>query len=487
MNTFNIAENFGTTSQAICQALAERNAATRSKADASQYVYDGALSYLENVKFGDTNDDRKVPAKEAFFCDKFSAGITDDLVRSPKENKDYAYLFNGEYWEKREIDDLADVCQRLLEAVGAGIVYQQNASDAIAKEVIRKRFYTGGRFSPDNRLIAYPNGILNIETGELLDFDPKWQTNFVISDYKFDATADCPMFRAMLDTALPDERDRLALQESFGYLFFKNKIHEVVTLLVGKGQDGKSTVIDAVSSALGKNNITSYSLTHITDERGHVIAAMIGKLGNICFESGSLRIGNEALYKAYCSGEPLYARQLYRDGFLTTDYPASVVAVNNLPMTLDHSEGFYRRAQIITFDNSIPADKIDPLLKTKLQQERAGIMNWVIQGYRRLMQQGKFTYSPNIEQAKENYRIDTDSIASFIDEQGYVPSDTEKHKLNEIYSDFSEWAKRFGYQNTNVKTFANRLRSLGFTVKKIGGNTQVFIAQKPKTDDGYPF
>lgn len=479
--------NLGVEPQVLCQALAERNAATRSKADASQYVYDGALSYLENVKFGDTNDDRKVPAKEAFFCDKFSAGITDDLVRSPKENKDYAYLFNGEYWEKREIDDLADVCQRLLEAVGAGIVYQQNASDAIAKEVIRKRFYTGGRFSPDNRLIAYPNGILNIETGELLGFNPKWQTHYVISDYNFDATATCPLFNRLLETALPDERDRLVLQESFGYLFFSDKRHEVITLLVGRGNDGKSTVIEAVSGALGKENISAYSLTHITDERGYAIAGMVGKLGNICFESGSLHIGNEALYKSYASGEPMYARQLYRDGFLTTDYPASVVAVNNLPATLDHSGGFYRRAQIITFDNSIPADDVDPLFKMKLQQERAGVMNWVLAGYRRLLQQGHFTVSPNITKAKEQYRIETDNVASFIDEQGYIPSETETQLLSVLYVSFAEWAKRYGYQPSHVRNLSSRLKSLGFTVEKIGGQMKVFIAQKPKTDDGYPF
>lgn len=487
MNTFNIAENFGTTSQAICQALAERNAVTRSKVDAHQYVYEGAIAYLQNVNFGKSDDDRKVPAKEAFFCDKFSTGITEELVRSPKENKDYAYLFNGKYWERHDISDLADVCQRLLQAIGAGIVYQLNSSESIAMEVVRRRYYSGGRFVPENRLIAYPNGILCIETGELLDFHPTWQTNYVISDYDFDATADCPMFRSMLTAALPDERDRLVLQESFGYLFFPDKRLEITTLLVGKGGNGKSTVIEAVSGALGKNNITSYSLTHITDERGHAIAGMEGKLGNICFESGSLRIGNEALYKSYASGEPMFARQLYRDGYLTTDYPASVVAVNNLPATLDHSGGFYRRAQIITFENSIPADEVDPMLKAKLQQERAGIMNWVLAGYRRLLQQGHFTVSPNITKAKERYRIETDSVASFIDEQGYVPSETEKQPLCELYVAFAEWAKRYGYQSLNVRNLANRLRSLGFTVKKIGGNTQVYVSQMPKADDNYPF
>lgn len=471
----------------LSNTMVTTNTVKGVKADASQYVYDGALPHLENVQFGNTNDDRRVPAKEAAFCDTFATYIDNNLVRSRKENKDSAYLFNGKYWERRELADLADVCQRLLEAINVGIVYQQNSSEAIAKEVIRKRYYTGGKFSPDNRLIAYPNGILNINTGELLDFDPKWQTNYVISDYDFNSTADCPMFCAMLESALPDELDRLVLQECFGYLFFPDKRHEVVTLLVGKGQDGKSTVIDAVSSALGKNNITSYSLTHITDERGYAIAGMVGKLGNICFESGSLRIGNEALYKSYASGEPMFARQLYKDGYLTTDYPASVVAVNNLPATLDHSEGFYRRAQIITFENSIPSDKVDPMFKTKLQQERAGIMNWVLTGYRRLLQQGHFTAAPNITKAKERYRIETDSVASFIDEQGYVPSEVEKQPLNELYKTFAEWAKSFGYQPSHVRNLSTRLRSLGFTVKKIGGTTQVFIAQILKADDDYPF
>ena len=183
----------------------------------------------------------------------------------------------------------------------------------------------------------------------------------------------------------------------------------------------------------------------------------------------------------------MYARQLYRDGFLTTDYPASVVAVNNLPATLDHSGGFYRRAQIITFDNSIPADDVDPLFKMKLQQERAGVMNWVLAGYRRLLQQGHFTVSPNITKAKEQYRIETDNVASFIDEQGYIPSETETQLLSVLYVSFAEWAKRYGYQPSHVRNLSSRLKSLGFTVEKIGGQMKVFIAQKPKTDDGYPF
>ncbi len=183
----------------------------------------------------------------------------------------------------------------------------------------------------------------------------------------------------------------------------------------------------------------------------------------------------------------MFSRQLYKDGYLTTDYPASVVAVNNLPATLDHSDGFYRRAQIITFDNSIPADEVDPLFKTELQQERAGIMNWVLAGYRCLLQQGHFTVSPNITKSKERYRIETDSVASFIDELGYVPSETEKQPLNELYIAFAEWAKRYGYQPSHVRNLSNRLRSLGFTVKKIGGNTQVYISQMLQADDGYPF
>lgn len=132
----------------LSNTMVTTNTVKGVKADASQYVYDAALPYLENVQFGNTNDDRRVPAKEAAVCDKFATYIDNNLVRSPKENKDSAYLFNGKYWERRDSADLADLCQRLLEAKNVGIVYQQNSSEAIAKEVIRKRYYTGGKFSP---------------------------------------------------------------------------------------------------------------------------------------------------------------------------------------------------------------------------------------------------------------------------------------------------------------------------------------------------
>lgn len=63
------------------------------------------------------------------------------------------------------------------------------------------------------------------------------------------------------------------------------------------------------------------------------------------------------------------------------------------------SDGYFRRLLIIPFERQIPKDKIDVDLKSKLIKERAGILNWIIEGARRLRKQGKFSES----QAINNY------------------------------------------------------------------------------------
>ena len=79
--------------------------------------------------------------------------------------------------------------------------------------------------------------------------------------------------------------------------------------------------------------------------------------------------------------------------------------LNELPKTNDISNGFYRRFLIAPFNVQIPKNRINPnLAKEIISHELPGIMNWVLEGRKRLVRNGKFTDSPVMNKTLEEYK-----------------------------------------------------------------------------------
>lgn len=80
--------------------------------------------------------------------------------------------------------------------------------------------------------------------------------------------------------------------------------------------------------------------------------------------------------------------------------------LNELPKTNDTSNGFYRRFLIAPFNVQIPKNKINPnLAKDIISHELPGIMNWVLEGRKRLVKNGAFIDSPVMSKALEEYKM----------------------------------------------------------------------------------
>lgn len=88
-----------------------------------------------------------------------------------------------------------------------------------------------------------------------------------------------------------------------------------------------------------------------------------------------------------------------------TNYAKMIFCLNELPKTNDISSGFYRRFLIVTFNVQIPKNKINPNLAMEIiSNELPGIMNWILEGRKRLVRNGKFTDSPVMNATLEEYK-----------------------------------------------------------------------------------
>lgn len=384
------------------------------------------------------------------------------------------YLYNGKHYERLEPKKFAFLIRKAMTQMEMGVVYRHKSSEQIAKSITEDMISTGTMWKPDSRYMIFRNGVLDTDDMTLHEHSPEYLTNIVFADLDFNPDADCPIFRKVVADAL-DQDTANVLQEMCGYLLFPDSRHEKIGVLVGEGRNGKSVILNMISYALGEENVTHFGLQQITDASGVFIANMVGKLANICHDSGNLiKVGNEGILKQYASGEPIMAKVLYHQPTITTNYPHSIIAVNALPVSADVSDGYFRRFLIIDFPHQIPLNKVDRQLFQKMKPERMGVLLWIIEGMKRLLSESDFSESKAVDDIKKQYQRDNNIVATFVDEFEFRPSRTEMRPLDEVFRMFKTWTKDNNYRDMGKRTFSTRLKGLKFRTQKVGV-TMVYI------------
>ena len=492
-------ENKAPEIQGTTEAISEASVLFQCKDNENQAykqetARDFALRYLVGtvaVNFQNRNEHHtRVEADfEAWLCEIFEAMVTGNQGdKVPPyflaDGRNAVRVYNGRFFERMEQEEFGLIIKKVLYEANTSRVYTQKSHKPIADEVLKELYYNPQRrWQPSSQYLVFNNGVLDTSTMQLMPFSEQYQTNNIF-DFDYTENAECPRFRKALNEALDDDTAKV-LQELFGYQLFSDARHERIGILVGAGRNGKSVILKAVAYALGKERVTNYSLPQITDKSGIHISAMVGKMANICFDSGSvIKVGDEAIFKQYVSGEPILCKRLYQQPYLTTDYPQSIIAVNALPQSSDMSDGWFRRMLIIDFPHQVPLEKVDTQLFDKLRTERVGILLWVLEGMKRLIEQGHFSTSEAIEEVANQYRKDTDSVADWLEELGYFPTDKESLTLTEVFERYDKWRDANRFQSMKRTTFRKRLEALKYKVWK-SGTTVVGIGQN--IDENTPF
>ncbi|MDD4777520.1 MAG: phage/plasmid primase, P4 family [Fermentimonas sp.] len=395
------------------------------------------------------------------------------------------YMYNGEYWKRFPIPSFQSFLGKSAVKMGVtkflGGIYS-------FKEQLAKQFMSVAHMddfdddsdSCEKAMINLSNGTFDIEGTNMRLRKPR-KEDFLTYQLKFayDENARCPMFNDFLDTVLPDKSLQMILAEYIGYLFIKTEDLklEKVLLLYGSGANGKSVVFEIVYALLGgKSNVSNFSLENLTNANGYHRAMLAGKLLNYSTEiNGKL---NESVFKQLASGEPVDARVPYGDPFTITNYGKMMFNCNALPNTTDHSDAFYRRFQIIPFDVTIPKEKQDKQLARKIiNKELPGVLNWVLEGLKRLVQQRGFTESEQADSVLNDYRVQGDSVALFVDEMGYRPSN-ESISLTDLHNEYSFFCKNRNLIPETRKIFSLRLKNQGIAVKRKNYGMSVLIEKE---------
>ncbi len=311
-------------------------------------------------------------------------------------------------------------------------------------------------------LFNLQNGTLDLETFILLPHDPKDKLTYCL-DYEYDESAQYPNWQKVI--ARFDKKVINFYQEFCGYSLTPNTHYEIAVWLKGKRGGGKSTLIYGIQTILGPRSWV-LSLSNLQQSQ-FALADLPGKTLVVATEQPSQYIRCSDTLNALISGEPLLVDIKFKNAVTVIPICKLLWAMNDYPTISNPGDGLYRRIKVIEVPQLNKAI-IDPDLRKKIRIERAGILNWAIQGLKILKIRGKFEIPGSIDQSTRQFELENDIVGMFVEEMCNVDF-SKSVQSSTIYYDYSEWAKNNGYKPKSMVKFARDLQRLGFKKRKTGG------------------
>jgi putative DNA primase/helicase len=293
-------------------------------------------------------------------------------------------------------------------------------------------------FRCDQPVFNMANGVLNLETYELMPHSPDWML-MSKSPAKFNPYAKCPNFLKFRDQALESKYHPL-IEEFIGYtLWNEYHIHKAFMFL-GLPRAGKGTMIRVIESAIGSQDCSHVSLQDLSEHR-FMRARLFGRKLNTYGDLPAAPIKDTGVFKNLTGEDTIEAENKFEHPFSFKNSAKLLFSANKLPKTKIQDDAFYIRWIIVFFNNSV-VGKEDSGLTAKLTtpEELSGVINLALDGLKRLRENGwKFTYD---EDPVSIYRRNCEPVIAFLEDrcevfEGYVIK-------SDLIQAYNEYAKQKG-------------------------------------------
>ncbi len=286
-----------------------------------------------------------------------------------------------------------------------------------------------------SKYIFFKNSVYNINTKSIEKYNEKLVVNKNIPN-NYNPNADCPIFLKFINECMcNDEELVMCIQEIMGYILIDvNKAHKFF-LFYGIGSNGKSVLCDLISYMIGSENTSSVSISQF--KQNFHPSRIVGKKANISSEN-EVDFDTEKI-KAISAGDTITIDIKNKQPFEYRPTCKLIFASNTLPNTMDNSNGFYRRLEIIPFNRIIKDEEQDVDLLDKLKNEIEGIIIWSLQGMHRLIDNGyKFTKSNAVKEMLKSYKESQDPVYMFFKENLTYKRDNKIDK-KELINRYISW------------------------------------------------
>ncbi len=418
------------------------------------------------------DDGRVIPGEAA---DYFVSLYKDNILYC----RESFWFYEGGVWARKDEKAVGSLIKEMLGKKLATKSMVDNILYLVVRQVFTEK---KDLFDTNQRLLNFPNGMLDIYEDKLIPHDRNY---FSTIQFAFD----CPLAEIKAGLAKPAngveilqklcptwlkfgeslgfaEETIKRLIEWGGYCLTRETRIEKCLFLKGEGENGKSTFLEGLLSVL-KGMASNLELTQLFDK--FKLAEIEGKLVNIGTDMDTNHV-IDPMFKKLVSGETVEVERKYQMPFRFNPFCKFLFSANDFLPTKDRSRGFFRRFDVLEFKKIFTEKERDENIKDVIRSgaEAKGIFVWMYWGLKRLIvQKWKMTPSPEFDAAKQEFEIAANPLKQFVQECCTIDTTTvEEDKKSFIdtksFRDrYVTWCQQKGYEALAENKLGREMKRLG--------------------------
>lgn len=339
----------------------------------------------------------------------------------------------------------------------------------------------------DPSLLAFRNGVLEMDTGEFLEHSSKNYMTWGL-DFTYDPNIDPGPIVEWLYRSQYGDQGRLQVLRAWLRACLVGKGNELQRFLeiIGPGGRGKSTYANLCCALVGLGNYASTNLNQLEQSRFE-LSSIKGK--RLTLINDSERYGGSAqTFKALTGGDSLRYEEKLKAVGEPFVYTGMVMVVANEPIqTTDNTSGLARRRLTIEFNRKLYDKSSEARDMIKINQGcitgywkdyLPGLVNWVLAMSENEMRQYLLDTNeivPSLKKLRNNILLNSNNLIEFLQSEcvaaenhvsciGKKIPNTDKEKPERYYNSHShlypaycEYCESTGSKAVGQKRFINLL------------------------------
>lgn len=266
-------------------------------------------------------------------------------------------------------------------------------------------------------LIPVKNGIIDLNTKELLPFSTKYViTSKIATAYKvpnyIPKDREGNTFEDWLDSIACGDRELVTLfwqiiLEAINPNYTRNKF----AVLYGEGNNGKGTFQRLLINLIGESNVSALKPAQFSEK--HNLETLVGKVCNIGDEAPNEYLKNPSDLMSITSGDTVLVNPKGRPAFEATFKLFNIFSGNYIPNSGNKTKGWYRRVMIVPFNADFNGQAEKPWIKNEFLADQV-VLEYVLF---KAVNQEPFTHFIEPKAVKgllEEYQEDNDYLLSWV-------------------------------------------------------------------------
>ena len=330
-------------------------------------------------------------------------------------------------------------------------------------------------------LISCKNGLVDLRTDECMPHTPHLLATSTTS-YDHRPQAQRRRFEKFLDEIFPgsaaarpedfDNRDaekqepqlqRELLQEVFGYLISRDTRQQKIFLFIGKPRSGKGTLARILRRLLGEQNVIGFSLDALDNDFGaeDLIDKQVAIIGDARLDGSSTKAVAQLL--TWSGEDPVTINRKGEKKWQGTLGVRFLVQTNTTLHFSDPSGTIATRFIPVLFKECFEGRENENLT-AELLEELPGILNWAIEGWKRLRAKRKFVLTPASQEVLNRMKKKAAPMLNFVEEACEVGSELSWLR-DACYDHYVAFCKESNNKPLSRPKFVEAMEDLNLGIK----------------------